>query len=55
MSYRGQLVICLLLLAVMMTMEPVVSLFNDYSLVAQFAITFFAYAVTIPIRTIIFK
>lgn len=55
MPYRGQLVICLLLLAVMMTMEPVVSLFNDYSLVAQFAITFFAYAVTIPIRTIIFN
>ena len=53
--YRGQLILCLLCMAGLMLLEPLVSVFNASPPVCQFAITYFGYAISVPVRALIYK
>ena len=54
-SYRYQIVLCLLVMSGIMLVEPAVSIFNESPLACQFAMTYIGYAISVPVRAIVYK
>lgn len=46
---------CLLVMSGIMLVEPFVSVFNESPLACQFAVTYIGYAISVPVRALVYK